>query len=810
MQSEKRYGAWAWSTGAIFLVVLMIGAALSSVCSLDNRVKTEAESCICNTTISSLNSKGVWVWGTDVYNAGASNLCAEFAQHGINDVFVLIKGVDGSYRFNLLDAMVENATRYSMRIHAWVICFDDESWGGWVDPNSTSYRNYLKNSIFIPLAQNHTFDGVVLDCIRYPGTANGNTYPITSFCQEVAQIIKFYKPGAMVGAAVMPEMSVNAYYYGQDYAEMAQYLDYLAPMAYTHNYNQQPSWVGTVTQYVKQKATSTNPNCMVWTAIQSLDDNGVYMDATELKSCIDYAISGGAEGVNFFKYPITSTQYGVIDQYSTIPSPAFEIQLYPGWNLISFPHIVFSNLSVQAVFKPVWGKFNIIWTYDALTGNWKIYRPDMPEKDDAHHFVNVTCGNGYWVNISAATPCTLPLYGTYVPNYDIQLRKGWNLIAYPLLTPKKVQDVFANVSVEVIEKFDANSSTKLSVMNASEELMPGCGYWVKAGCEVTLHFEESSGNETALTRAQIIQACVNLSNYIENYSIAPKYVSAGNINLTMPQILYLSSKVIHDIYTGSSNNTYNATLYDYASNPSGETYSSSLTTVQFDDMAYRVYRFMETNGVAPNYANSPVGKIRMWEIIYMNARILRWYYYNNNLPNLAYVKPVPGFKTDANSQYLGATANCQATNASIINLAMQIICTYSNQANNHTMNQNDAMYNAGEAVYIWVRDHKSYAFYYNTQYGAYSGIFEVSSLNCCDHTHCEDALARAVGIPALYRHADCQFSSGVYGHVWGYFYINGKGWIDADAIKKDGYFGYHYPIVTYHATYYELPFIIEW
>jgi hypothetical protein len=46
--------------------------------------------------------------------------------------------------------------------------------------------------------------------------------------------------------------------------------------------------------------------------------------------------------------------------------------------------------------------------------------------------------------------------------------------------------------------------------------------------------------------------------------------------------------------------------------------------------------------------------------------------------------------------------------------------------------------------------------------------------------------------------------------VWGYFYINGKGWIDADAIKKDGYFGYHYPIVTYHATYYELPFIIEW
>ncbi|MEM3397420.1 MAG: pseudomurein-binding repeat-containing protein [Thermoplasmata archaeon] len=755
-----------------------------------------------------VDSKGVWVLGTDVADAGAATLAGEFAQHGISDVFVLIKGVSGTYRFDRLEAMYENASKYGIKVYAWVICFDDESWGGWVDPNSTSYRDYLKNNLFLPLSQNYDFDGVILDCIRYPGTANGNTYPITSFCQEVSAIIKFYRPGSIIGAAVMPEMEVNAYNYGQNYTQMAQYLDVLLPMAYTHNYNQQPSWVSTVTQYVKQEALLGNPNCKVWTAIQSIDDNGQYMTNTELQSCINSAISGGAEGVNFFKYPITSTQYQVIDQYSVITA-TFEIQLYPGWNLISFPHILFQNSAVKAVFQPIWGKFDIIWTYDSLAGKWKLYDVKRPDLDHPNHFVNVSWRTGYWINITSQTPCKLPLYGQYVGAYALQLKTGWNLIAYPLLTPKTVSEVFGNLTVEIIERYDTNSSTMLSPMDKTDLLIPGCGYWVNVAKDVVLHFEEGTSNQTSLSKGEAIDACVRLANYIENYSRTPKYVTTSQGNLTMPQMLYISSKLVHDLYTGSTNTTYAVPSPDYASNPFGEVYSGSLTPVQYDDMAYRVYRFIENNGVAPNYANSPIGKIRMWEILYINARIVRWNCYNGAMPSLAYVKPVPGFKTDANSQYTGATANCQATNGSIINKAMSIICTYSNQANNGTMNPNDAMYKAGEAVYTWVRDAKSYAYYYNTQYGAYSAIFEVSAINCCDHTHAENALARSVGIPAQYRHANCQFSSGVYGHVWGYFYINGRGWIDTDAIKKDGYFGYHYPIVEYKGTYYELPFVIE-
>ncbi|MEM4160890.1 MAG: transglutaminase domain-containing protein, partial [Thermoplasmata archaeon] len=587
-----------------------------------------------------VGSKGVWVWGTYVANVGASTLASEFAKHGISDVFVLIKGASGAYRFDRLDAMYEKCHGYGIRVHAWVVCFLDESMGGWVNPYSDTYRGYLKNEVFIPLAKNHRFDGVVLDYIRYSGTAHGSAYPITSFCKEVATIIKSFKPNALVGATVEPGMDTNAYTYGQDYGQMSQYLDVIIPLAYTHKYSQQSSWVATVTRYVFQKVHAVNPNCKVWTAIQSLDDNGEYMSNTELQASINYALSGGAAGINFFRYPITTAQYQIIDRYSVDNSP-----------------------------------------------------PPSP---------------------------------------------------------------------------------------------------------------------SSLTKQEAFEACIHLADYIDEHLRVPKYVSTSKGNIPIPQMLYISSKLVYHLSTGSLSSSYAIISCEYASNPYGETYSGSLTRTEYVDLAYRVYRFIENNGVAPNYGNSPAGKIRMWEILYINARVVRWYYYNGMMPTLAYIKPVPGFKTEAYSQYTGATANCQATNSGIINLAMRIICSYSNQANNWSMSANEAMYKAGAAIYSWVRDNKGYAFYYNTRYGAYRAIFEASSINCCDHANAENALARAVGIPAIYRHAYCQFSSGNYGHVWGYFYINGKGWINADPVKKSGgYFGYRYPIISDYGTYYQLPFVIE-
>lgn len=90
-------------------------------------------------------------------------------------------------------------------------------------------------------------------------------------------------------------------------------------------------------------------------------------------------------------------------------------------------------------------------------------------------------------------------------------------------------------------------------------------------------------------------------------------------------------------------------------------------------------------------------------------------------------------------------------------------------------------------IFNWVRDYVSYSFYYNTKRGAV-GTLNSRIGNCVDLSHLMVALSRAAGIPARYVHADCQFSSGWYGHVWAQLYVNGK-WINADASNNINGFG---------------------
>ena len=260
------------------------------------------------TTPQKIDSKGIWIWGSTLYDVGISRFVSEMEKHNFSDVYLLIKDASGYYTFDLLEALLNSSAK--LRIHAWIICFYDESHGGWIDPNSSEYREYLINDIIIPAVEKGA-DGICLDYIRYPGNAHGDTYPITSFCREVKKIVKGINPHCAVSAAVMPEMDANAFYYGQSYEEMGKYVDCLLPMTYTHAYKMPPSWVGEVVSYIKKRVS-----CKVEAIIESTDENGIYMDKDELKRCIDAALNSGSDGISFFRYPIAEWQYSVIDLYN--------------------------------------------------------------------------------------------------------------------------------------------------------------------------------------------------------------------------------------------------------------------------------------------------------------------------------------------------------------------------------------------------------------------------------------------------------------------------------------------------------------
>jgi uncharacterized lipoprotein YddW (UPF0748 family) len=238
---------------------------------------------------------------------GAGVFADEAAAAGFTDVFLLVKGGSGTVRLTRVDDLVaaRDAAGYRFRIHAWIICFSDETRGGWVDPASASYRAYLLDEVVTPLLRDHRPDGINLDCLRYPGTADGRTEPITSFTQEVRARIDAERPGTLLSAAVMPEMGANAAAYGQDYAALAGPLDVLAPMAYTSNYRADAAWVGTVTGYVLGRAAGA---AEVWPALQSLNDVGEQMTGSRLQEELRAAQGAGATGASLFRYPHTSSQ----------------------------------------------------------------------------------------------------------------------------------------------------------------------------------------------------------------------------------------------------------------------------------------------------------------------------------------------------------------------------------------------------------------------------------------------------------------------------------------------------------------------
>ncbi len=297
--------------------------------SVNGSIVQDTSTTIIDTT-NCLNGKSLWVWGTTLANVGYQTFIDEMAAHDITDVFVLVKGVSGFFTTQKLQAVIPIAHDAGIKIHAWVIVLNDEDkvasyssvGGSWINATDVNYRNYIINTVVDEIC-NYNIDGIHLDCIRYPGNANnysGSQAAITEYCNQVRQKMDAKgKYSAVLSAAIMPEDVSTAVIYGQDVSQMTQYLEFITPMTYTHNYNTQPDWVGSQTAWFLDNVV---PGTEVWAGIQTRDDLGIYMSVSEMDACIQSAIDNGAQGVAYFVYPITSSQWGVSDQLvacGTIP-----------------------------------------------------------------------------------------------------------------------------------------------------------------------------------------------------------------------------------------------------------------------------------------------------------------------------------------------------------------------------------------------------------------------------------------------------------------------------------------------------------
>lgn len=208
-----------------------------------------------------LNVQGYWInpTSTPLNTINVTSLQDE----GITDVFISTSKSNPSS----LQGFITKFNNSGIRVHAWMTCFHNGT--SWTDPGNETVVNELTNSI-INITTNYNVNGIHLDYARYSGTPgneayryNGTTH-VTSFVQNIYNEIQLInnqdtpnKPYILLSAALMPETSVNGYYYGQNYTQLAPYLDFMVPMIYKGNYGKNTTWIAYVTDYIVKAANGT-------------------------------------------------------------------------------------------------------------------------------------------------------------------------------------------------------------------------------------------------------------------------------------------------------------------------------------------------------------------------------------------------------------------------------------------------------------------------------------------------------------------------------------------------------------------------
>ncbi|MGB9980155.1 pseudomurein-binding repeat-containing protein [Methanobacterium sp.] len=314
------------------------------------------------------NISAIWLNAEDVTNLNITKI----KNTRITDIFVKCNIYSSTYQTSLknLVAMFKNS---GIRINAWVTCFLDAN-GKWINPAGTTYtytvnvtqkvavktpykywykswyqyRGYwyytwkyvwktkttyktvtttqTKTGInttyntrvinaTVNMVKNYGVNGINLDYLRYPGTAykyTNSTQAITSFVKSVYNSVKSVNSSVAVSADVMPEGKINAYYYGQNYTQLAKYLDFLVPLVYKGGYGYNSStgtsssgkngtlWIGNSIAYIVSQANGT-PVVAGLQAYRSAN-NLTAIPLSELQNDIKAASNNGASGYALFRY----------------------------------------------------------------------------------------------------------------------------------------------------------------------------------------------------------------------------------------------------------------------------------------------------------------------------------------------------------------------------------------------------------------------------------------------------------------------------------------------------------------------------
>ena len=277
----------------------------------------------------------------------------------------------------------------------------------------------------------------------------------------------------------------------------------------------------------------------------------------------------------------------------------------------------------------------------------------------------------------------------------------------------------------------------------------------------------------------IIKASGSVKNYISKNAKLPATVKIGDASFKTADYLYLASKAIVSLKAGKTKDISLKIL----NNPSKQEEATNLGYLKnYLGVAKSVVKTAESKGKLPSSVSSQVGTIGYQGLVSTFSNVLNYYGKHNKMPSFTKVKAFKGqspaitgvlnFKNKIKdlAPYLAAAKNCEINDAQI----KKLVSTLTKDCKSDK--------EKAEVIYNYVRDKVSYSFYYNTRYGA-AGTLKAKHGNCVDQAHLVVAMCRAAGLPAMYVHGTCHFSSGnTYGHVWGMVLI-GDTWTVIDPVS---------------------------
>ena len=257
----------------------------------------------------------LWVWSTSYDSIDPAAL----KNAGYTDIFVYTKQTtDGISKLN---QFINKFSGSGIRVHAWISCFVD-IYGNWIVAHDTTRQQSVRVFIYNIINTCPEVDGIHLDYVRYGGTAykygvTFSTNTITNFVSSVNNLVNAENPSILLSAAVMPERDLNDDYYGQNYAALSPYLDFMTPMIYKGSYNQNTAWIGSTTKWIVEHSST-----VIVSGLQTYrsDSNPTPLPLSEMEGDAKIALANGSQGFAMFRYGLIVSNFAPKKLF--VPTPA--------------------------------------------------------------------------------------------------------------------------------------------------------------------------------------------------------------------------------------------------------------------------------------------------------------------------------------------------------------------------------------------------------------------------------------------------------------------------------------------------------